>query len=192
MIRAIVFDLYGVLAVNGWQAFKETHFSNREDVWDQVYQLGRQVDAGLTDYNELVRFTADATGESEATVRHQLEHTVANLELLNFIQISLKGAYKLGILSNTSRVEVIDHIFTAEQRELFDVIILSSQLGITKPDPRIFEITANKLGVPIEHCLLVDDQERHIDGAHRASMQATMYTSTDQFKLELTALLADS
>lgn len=189
VVRAIVFDLYGVLAINGWQAFKATHFSSREDIWDQVHQLGRRVDSGVSDYEELVQFTADVTGESEATVRYQLEHTVANDELLTFIQTELSGNYKLGILSNTSRPEVIDHIFTPSEQVLFDAITMSRQTGITKPDPRAYALVANELGTPLEYCLLVDDQERHVAGAHKAGMQALLFAGVDALKKDLVTLL---
>ena len=192
MVRAIIFDLYGVLAINGWQAFKAAHFAEREEVWDQVFQLGRQVDAGLTGYADLVRFTAEASGESEETVRYQLEHTVANVELLQFIRAELKGQYKLGILSNASDDSVIGRVFTEEQQKIFDVITLSHHVGMTKPDVHMYEVVASKLGVEPEDCVFVDDQERHAAGARAADMQAILYTDLVGFKRELEALLANS
>jgi HAD superfamily hydrolase (TIGR01509 family) len=188
MIRAIVFDFYGVLAINGWQAFKAEHFADREEVWDQVYQLGRQVDAGLSDYAELVRFTAEATGESEATVRYQLEHTVANTELLDFIAADLKGRYKLGILSNTSNDEVFSHIFTPDQLALFDEVTLSRHLGVAKPDTRVYEAMASKLDLLPKECLFIDDREHHVDGAREAGMRAILFTNVAELKGELVEL----
>lgn len=185
MVQVIIFDFYGVLAINGWQAFKAEHFRDRVHLWDEVYTLGRQVDVGLSDYEELVRFTAEVTGETEATVRYQLEHTVANGELLDFIQKELKGSYKLGILSNASRSEVIDDVFTFEQRALFDTVILSRQFGLTKPDLRIYEIAAEQFGASINDCLFIDDQERLVAGAKEAGMQAVVYQDMDDLKQEL-------
>lgn len=189
MIRAVIFDLYGVLAINGWQAFKAKHFANREEVWDQVFQLGRQVDAGLSDYAELVGFTAEATGESEATVRFQLEHTVANAELLDFIAADLAGRYKLGILSNTSNGDVLNRVFTPAQLALFDAIVLSRQLGFAKPDPLAYEAVANKLDLPLNRCLFIDDREHHATGARDAGMHALLFTNVSELKSELMELL---
>jgi HAD superfamily hydrolase (TIGR01509 family) len=182
VIRAIIFDLYGVLAINGWQAFKATHFSGREDMWDQVHQLGRQVDAGESDYDELVRFAA---GANESIVRYRLEHTVANEELLKFIRSDLRENYKIGILSNASRSEVIERIFTPGQRALFDTVILSQQIGVTKPDRQAFVIASDEIEVPIGSCLLVDDQERHVKGARKAGMQAVQFTNVVNLKKDL-------
>jgi putative hydrolase of the HAD superfamily len=186
MIRAIIFDFYGVLAINGWQAFKEKHFADREQVWDQVYRIGRQVDAGLSDYAELVRFTAEATGESEATVRYQLEHTIANTELLDFIAENLQGRYRLGILSNTSNDEVFAHILTREQLGLFAEALASRRLGLVKPDVRAYEEIANRMGVELGECLFVDDREHHVAGAREAGMRALLFTDVADLKRALT------
>lgn len=188
-VQAIIFDMYGVLAINGWQAFKFKHFADREDVWDKVFQLGRKVDAGIADYAELVRYTAEQTGESEATVRYQLEHTVANEALLEYIGTQLKGHYKLGILSNASSNKVIDEVFTAEQEALFDEIVLSHHVGLTKPDTRMYQAVADRLGVPVEACVFVDDQARHVHGAHDAGMQALVYTDDDALRADLAKIL---
>lgn len=188
MVQAVIFDLYGVLAQNGWQAFKAKHFATREGVWDEVFKLGRRVDAGQADYAELIRFTAEQTGESEETVRYQLEHTLANAELLEYIASSLKPRYKLGILSNASSNKVLEEVFTPEQVALFDVVTLSHHTGLTKPSTAAYETIAARLGVPVEACLFVDDQERHVAGARGAGMQAVVYAGVPELQQELSAV----
>lgn len=189
MITAVIFDLYGVLALNGWQAFKAKHFADRLDVWDQIFQLGRMVDAGLAEYDELIRFTAEQAGVTEATVHYQLEHTIANEKLLKYITDELNGHFVLGILSNASRPEVVDSLFSEEQRAMFGAYTFSKQLGRVKPDVLVYEAAANQLEVGIDECLFVDDQERHANGAKDAGMQALLYTDFDQFKAEIRQVL---
>ncbi len=189
MVRAIIFDLYGVLAINGWQAFKAAHFEGREEAWQQIYELGRQVDAGLSDYAEFVSAAARATGESVETVRYQLEHTVANAELLAFIQHSLKSRYKLGILSNASNDRVVGRIFTPVQQKFFDTVTMSHHVGMTKPDVYMYRVVADKLSAEVDECVFIDDQERHVAGAREAGMQALLYTNVLELKRELAGLL---
>jgi putative hydrolase of the HAD superfamily len=187
--KAIIFDLYGVLALNGWQAFKAKHFSDREHIWDAVYELGKKVDAGIADYKELVRFTARQTGESEATVRYQLEHTLANDELLEYIEHAALGShYKLAIVSNGGNLNVL-HRFTPAQRRLFSAVVFSRDVGYLKPQRDIFQIVADKLGVSLEDCVFVDDQKSHVLGARSAGMEGVVYTSVTKLKRELTRLL---
>lgn len=189
--RAIIFDFYGVLALNGWQEFKQRHFADRPEVWDQVYRLGRRVDAREVTRDELVAFTARVSGESEATVREQLDHTLPNEELLGYIAGSLRGRYHLGILSNAS-TNVVDHILRPEQAGLFDAVVLSHHVGLTKPDTRMYEGIAEELGVRPADCVFVDDQERHLAGARTAGMQTILYTNFVQFTQDITEVIEAS
>lgn len=189
-VKAVVFDLYGVLALNGWQAFKARHFTDRIEVWDQIFEIGRKVDAGLADYDELIKFTAQQAGESEETVRYQLEHTSANTQLLDYIKTDLKPWYFIGILSNAHRAEVVSEIFTPEQEDMFTEIILSHHTGLVKPDTRMYEAIASKLGVLPEETVFVDDQERHIEGAKNAGMQGLVFTDVPTLRTDLERLLA--
>ncbi len=187
--KAVIFDLYGVLALNGWQAFKAKHFREREGTWTEVFELGRRVDAGTADYTELIRFTAKKTGESEATVRYQLEHTLVNDELLHYITSELKPHYLLGILSNASKDEAVNQLLTSQQKTLFDAIILSHHYGLTKPQVEMYEAIARKLKVDVAECVFIDDQERHAAGARFAGMQALVYTDVPTLKKELAKIL---
>jgi HAD superfamily hydrolase (TIGR01509 family) len=189
-IKAVIFDLYGVLALNGWQAFKTQHFTDRPEIWDQVFEIGRKVDAGLANYDELIQFTAEKAGESEETVRYQLEHTVANNELLAYIKTDLKPWYFIGILSNAHRAEVVSEIFSPEQEDLFTEIILSHHTGLVKPDTRMYETIAARLGVLPEECVFVDDQEQHVEGARAVGMQAIVYGDLVELKQALEPLLS--
>jgi len=184
MIQAVIFDFYGVLALNGWQAFKAKHFAEHGDTWKEVFDLGRMVDAGLAEYDEFVRFTAAKTGEPEAAVRHELEHTLANDELLEYIRTELRPHYKLGILSNASH-NVAEKIFTPEQLGLFDEVVLSHHVGLTKPHLEMYNHIVKLLDVPAGACLFVDDQERHIVGARAAGMRAVLYHGMAKFKREI-------
>lgn len=187
MIGAILFDLYGVLAINGWQAFKTEHFGDRPEDWAELFELGRRVDAGLADASELVQQVALKTGTSIEHVRYQLEHTVANQALLSYIASELKPKYKIGILSNAA-TDVVPQIFTDEQIALFDAITLSYHVGLTKPQPEMYEMAAQALGVDAANCLHVDDQERHVAGAQEAGMQALLYTDLETFKQDMAKL----
>jgi len=179
MIKAVIFDLYGVLGLNGWQDFKRQHFADRREVWEHLRSLGQRVDAGKATEAEFVQAVAEASGETGATVRYQFEHTMRNAELLEFIAQELKGKFKLGVLTNASH-DVLDGILSPEERALFDAAITSFHVGLTKPDPRMFQLMADELGVRPDECVLVDDQERHLDAATKLGMTPVLYESVEQ------------
>jgi len=188
-VRAIIFDLYGVLILNGWPAFKARHFTEREHLWHELHLLGRKADAGLADYTEMIQFAAEQTGESEAAVRHELEHSVVDNELLEYIRTKLKPHYKLGILSNAG-TNITERLLTAEQLGLFDTQVLSHGVGLTKPQPEMYQMIADRLGLDPAECLFIDDHERHLAGAENVGMRTLLYANFEQFQVELPAALA--
>jgi putative hydrolase of the HAD superfamily len=62
--------------------------------------------------------------------------------------------------------------------KLMHAIVDATYTGIMKPDRRAYQAVADALGAPIEHCLMVDDQPRNIDGALAAGMQAEWFDVT--------------
>lgn len=56
--------------------------------------------------------------------------------------------------------------------DLFDVVVISGRVGMRKPEPEIFALTADRLGVAPEQCVMVDDLERNVRAAADAGMTA--------------------
>lgn len=188
-LQAIIFDLYGVLILNGWPAFKARHFTEREHLWHELHLLGRKADAGLADYSEMIQFAAQQTGESEEAVRYELEHSVVDAALLEYIRLKLRPTYKLGILSNAG-TNITERLFTPEQLDMFDAQVLSHGVGLTKPQPEMYQMIADRLGLDPGECLFVDDHERHLTGAENVGMRTLRYIDFDQFKADLPTALA--
>ena len=66
--------------------------------------------------------------------------------------------------------------------DLFNVIVDSSEVGYRKPDRKIYEITAGRLGVQESACLMVDDLEHTVFGARQTGMTAIHFK--DSFKVK--------
>jgi putative hydrolase of the HAD superfamily len=98
----------------------------------------------------------------------------------------LHRAYPLAICSN-ALPELAEILASRpDVAALFDVHVISALVGLRKPDPRIYQLTADRLAVPIETCLLVDDKPRNTDAARSAGMQAIVFESVEQLEAELT------
>lgn len=183
-VKAIIFDLYGVLGINSWQSFKKQHFADRPEAWEPLRRLGQSVDAGETDESEFVAALAEATGELEATVRAQFENTKANHELLDFISNYLKPHYKVGLLSNASK-DVTKHIFSDDERQLFDEIVLSAQHGYTKPDRDAYQLICDRLELSPSECLMIDDQPKYVEAAKKHGLPTLLFSTNQQIMAEL-------
>jgi HAD superfamily hydrolase (TIGR01509 family) len=188
MIKAIIFDCFGVLAVDGWLPFKTAHFSGRPEQLREVTNLNRQTDAGLLPYDEFIRSVAAMAKVAPEDFRAQIEQTVVNEELLDYIAAELKPTYRIGMLSNVAG-HWLEEKFTPEQRKLFDAITLSSRTGFVKPDPRAYEAVLAELGLEAAETLFVDDREGNCSAARQVGMQALLYGDLAQFKHDLTEVL---
>ena len=73
--------------------------------------------------------------------------------------------------------------------EIFDVVVDSAFVGTRKPEPQIYEITLERLGVRPDAALLVDDIELNCAAARQLGMAAVWFQSTEQAIEEIEALL---
>jgi len=108
--------------------------------------------------------------------------------LVAFIR-SLRPALKTGILSNAwpdGRRIIAEKFGLAH---VVDDIVISAEVGVAKPDARIFQLAAARLGVEPGQVIFVDDFSRNLEGARAAGMHAVHFKSTDQMIAEVRALI---
>jgi putative hydrolase of the HAD superfamily len=87
---------------------------------------------------------------------------VKNDVLLDYIR-ELKKSYKIGMLSNVANNWIRDYFLTEDEQALFDEMIMSFEVGMTKPDPRIFLLACDRLRVGPHEAVLVDDVEHELN-----------------------------
>jgi putative hydrolase of the HAD superfamily len=63
--------------------------------------------------------------------------------------------------------------------ELFDAVVISAEVGLRKPDREIFLLTADRIDVPPEECVFVDDLLHNADGARAVGMEAVVHRSAE-------------
>lgn len=71
---------------------------------------------------------------------------------------------------------------------LFDAVVLSGAVGVAKPDPAVFRLTAHRLGLRPDECVMVDDLHRNVEGAVAAGMVGVHHRDVESTRTELTAL----
>lgn len=187
MIRAVIFDCYGVLTEDGWTPFKRKYITGNDELEMQIRLLGRDTDTGKRSDADMMQEIARLVGVDTKMVYQALVAQVPNEKLVAWIQKELKPMYKIGMLSNAGH-DVVNGLF-ADTPELFDAVVLSYQEGVAKPDGRIFELAAQRLGVSPGECLFIDDQARFCAAAEAVGMQAVVFENDEQCIRDVQAIL---
>ena len=73
---------------------------------------------------------------------------------------------------------------------LFDVVVISGEVGMRKPEPAIFLYATDLLGVPLTDCVFVDDLSRNVEAAQALGLTAVLHRSYEETRDELQRLFA--
>jgi putative hydrolase of the HAD superfamily len=189
MIKAIIFDCYGVLVGTGfWHIYNRAGGDADKDKafiddWLHRNSLGEVTG------DELTEVMAKQLGLSLSEWRKFIqEDEVPSPELINLIKTDLLGKYKLAVISNAGR-GALNRKLSAEQRALFDAIIVSAEVGLVKPDPAIFAFACEKLGVDPKETIFIDDHEEYLVGARSLGITTILYKNFEDCRTQLVQLL---
>lgn len=188
MIKAVIFDCFGVLTNDGWLAFKDQYLSRDDALQQEAVELNKRADARLISQDQFEEALAELAEVSIDEVRRIVDTHMPNNELFDFIARELKPHYKIGLLSNVA-ADYTSELFVPEQNALFDAKTFSFELGVVKPHPAMYETIAAKLEVLPEECVFVDDREVFTTGAKEVGMHAVWFRSNDQLRADLRAFL---
>lgn len=189
MIKAVIFDFFGVLVTEGFKQFLDNYFLDNKEKRQQAIALVNEVDSGKISMDEFRTQLAKLAGITPEQVNEELGGNKLNKALLSFIRNKLRGEYEISILSNSS-MDFPRQILDPDDIDLFNDIILSYRYKVVKPDPEIYEIAAKRLGVKPEDCVFIDDSIGHIRGAEDVGMKGIYYEDFPQMKKDLEELLA--
>ncbi|HEV7453788.1 MAG TPA: HAD-IA family hydrolase [Candidatus Saccharimonadales bacterium] len=189
MIRGIIFDCFGVLvgkgfgdvyAAAGGDPIKDNAFidsmiikGNRGEISDAVFEAIMAEKLGLSP----AAFHAIALQEEQP-----------NEPLFDYIRTELKPHYKIGLLSNAG-TGVIENRISEKDRALFDVIVVSAEIGYQKPEPQAFQITIDRLGTTYDETIFIDDLAIFTEPAKLLGLHALQYKGLDLLKQQLQPLL---
>lgn len=175
-MKAIVLDMYGVIVKQTGDDFvpyvqKTFPNLNPEEIrrpWDK---------AGMGEMTSLELWAAlGFQGDIEKIEKDYLDTIELNDGFLDFVK-AVRKKYKLAIISNdTSRwSQYLREKLNINQ--YFDVISISGDLKIRKPDERIFQLTIDKLAVKAAECLYIDDRRGYLGAAKKVGMNTVLFNS---------------
>lgn len=189
MIKAIIFDCFGVLVEETLGAFYKRYFKQDHAKIALAEKSHDASNRGEITYEEFEKRLAEIAEISLEEAQGFLNNNPRNEALLSYIGTDLKQEYKIGFLSNASANWLAD-LFRPEDLALFDAVVLSYEEGYAKPEPQIYEIAAERLGVRLTECVFVDDRDNYLKGALQVGMKGILYKDFEAFKQELERVLS--
>lgn len=189
MIKAVIFDCFGVLTTDGWKQIREEYFLHDPAKMQHANDIDKAVNAGFMHYDDFIKEIVQMTGLNEDEIRTRMNGTTANKMLFSFINDELKQKYKIGMLSNAAD-NWLNEMFEPHQVGLFEEVVLSYEVGAAKPDERMYQTVVNRLGVQYDECVFIDDSERYIVAAQDLGMQGIYHTDTNETIQKIKELLS--
>lgn len=185
--RGLILDFAGVLTSNMVEAYDL--FEARERVppgrflraWanPQGQELYRRLELGeisQRDWNE--GFGALVGVSPDNLMGRVLQDLMPAYDVLKVAREARAAGVRTAVLSNSLGREPHDPYAHYDLGKDFDVAVFSDDHGIRKPDPAIFKLTLDRLGVPAESCVFADDTEENLVPAHLMGM--TVIHSLDE------------
>jgi putative hydrolase of the HAD superfamily len=207
VIKAVISDFGGVVTLPLSDAFKRAH----AEIGVSVEALGKAMqliaarapepplwtlERGQMSEPDFIALVAGGLREvldREVSLDGYGERLMGSLEpnepLIAHYRTLRERGVRLAILTNNvrewhdrwrARIPVVE--------ELFELIVDSAFEGTRKPEPRIYEITLERLGLAAAECAFVDDVEVNVTAANALGMHGIHFRTTPQVTAELTAL----
>lgn len=205
MIRAVIFDFGGVFTSSPFEAFnryeRERGFPqdlirriNSTNHLENAWARFERAEVDLNGFDTAFAAEAKAFGY-ELPGRDVIPLLSGDVrpEMVEALR-RIKARFKTGcITNNVPSMQAVgadrpDNLYRREIVEMFDEMIESSKLGIRKPDPRIYELMCEKLGVAPEESVYLDDLGGNLKPARAMGMITIKVESGPQAITELEAI----
>lgn len=198
-LDALVVDYGGVLTTDIWVAFGEfcdAEGLEPEAVKDlfrsnpEAMRLLRGLETGELDEAAFEPRFAELLGlaESEGLIGRLFGGLGPDDLMIGAVRAARKGGVKTGLITNSWGLGIYDRAPT----DLFDVTVISGEVGLHKPQPEIYLLASERLGVKPEDCVFVDDLRENVNGAEAVGMTAILHRDSAATVAKLEGLLGIS
>ena len=196
-IRAVFFDFGGVIQRTEFQAPRQ-YLGQRfgmdyEDIDKLVFASPSARQASVGEINEdahwanVLKRLKRPTAELQTIKDEFFGGDVIDRELVEFIR-SLHGKFHVGLISNAwSGMRA--HLKKERLLELFETVVISAEVGVMKPEARIYSIALEQAGVKAEEAVFVDDVQANIDACQQIGMKGVLFNDPQKAEAELKKLL---
>ncbi len=201
MIQGVVFDFGGVMTTSTMPQRVIALAKELGISWDMILRgfskYRHQYDGGFITLEELYRATWKDEGltiEPEVLARFEEADTASwlyrNERTLAWMTTLKAEGLKIGILTNMAPEFGRDHFRKsfADFIALSDAMVISGDEKLFKPQPEIYQLLQQRIGLKPEELCFIDDVQENIDGAKACGWNAIRFVSNDQVAADLSQL----
>jgi epoxide hydrolase-like predicted phosphatase len=193
---ALLIDFGGVLTTDIWQSFDA--FCRAEGLPEgTIKRMFREEPEALAELRKLETGEADEASFErrfaellDVEAAGLIERLFAGMQpddrMIDAVRAIRRAGRLTCLVSNSWSVS---HYDEAQMRELFDAVVISGKVGLHKPQPEIFELAAERVGLPPSACVFVDDLRENCAGAEAVGMAAILHRDASDTIPELERLL---
>lgn len=183
-----MFDFFGVIATaDPYEVWLRDHGYTRRD---EFLAASQALDSGQIALGEFYDRLSTLSGQPAASIRRGFVVTI-NQEVVELIN-RLRPRYQVGLLSNASS-ELLRPLLQEHNLEpLFREIIISGEVGVAKPDPRIFNLALERVKVGAEEAVFIDDLPQYVEAAENIGMTGLQFAYAKQLISDLQKLGVDA
>ncbi|OPF97648.1 HAD-IA family hydrolase [Rhodopseudomonas palustris] len=201
MIEAVIWDFGGVLTSSPFEAFAQFETerglpidiirrTNAANHFENAWAKFERAEIDLDTFDALFAEESRALG-AEVRGRDVLPLLSGTLrpEMVNALR-TIKQNHKTGCITNNLPANAIGSssgrtLYVAEVMALFDHVIESAKIGLRKPDPKIYQMMIEALGVDPKACVYLDDLGVNLKPAREMGMATIKVVSAEQAIAEL-------
>lgn len=199
-IQAIIFDMGGVILRTEDHTPRKTLADRLGLSYDELSQIVFDKESAqlatvgkitTEQHWETVRLKLGLTKEEFPTVPLEFwGGDNLDTDLVDYLR-SKRPAYKTALLSNAwdDLRGVLEDSY--QIADAFDVMVISAEVGVKKPDPQIYQIVLKRLHVAPSEAVFVDDFIENVEAARRQGMYALHFQYPDKARLALENLLRE-
>jgi putative hydrolase of the HAD superfamily len=203
MIEAVIWDFGGVITSSPFEAFARyeqerglpadiIRRTNAENHFENAWAKFERAEVDLATFDELFARESKALG-AEVRGRDVVALLKGDIrpEMVEALR-RVKAQTRTGCITNNLPANAMGStdgraLYVAEVMVLFDHVIESAKIGLRKPDPRIYTMMTDKLGVNPKNCVYLDDLGVNLKPAREMGMTTIKVTSAAQALAELEA-----
>jgi putative hydrolase of the HAD superfamily len=196
-MRGLLVDFGGVLTTNVFESFRAFCADEGLDP-DAIKRIFRDEPAAvrLVRALEVGDLTEDEFGEAfgellglqrrTGLLERMFGHLRSDPAMVEAVRRARHQGVRTGLVSNSMGTGRYDR---STFPELFDGVVISGDEGLHKPEPEIFRLGAERVGLPPEDCVFVDDLRENCEGAEAVGMTAVLHRGADSTLPRLEELL---